>query len=204
MGIRGAIAAIVVVLAGAAHASAGDLSPNPANHKKLIGKPMDSFRYDRATGCRQEPPRGTRAMTKWLDRTVRGTSWGIIRCERLGSGWSVHSEGRAIDWHLDARVRSERRAAMRLIRTLIEEDRRGQHAALARRMGVQGLIFNCKTWWGGTGLGKYSYCYRSDGTKRKGLDPTQAHKDHIHLELNWKGARKRTSFWNSPLARPGA
>jgi len=31
------------------------------------------------------------------------------------------------------------------------------------------------------------------------LNPPQAHVDHMHLELNWPGARKRTSFWRSPL-----
>jgi hypothetical protein len=69
-------------------------------------------------------------------------------------------------------------------------------------MGVQGLIFNCRDWWSGqSGLGRYSYCYRSNGKRKRGLDRTQAHMDHVHIELNWPGARKRTSFWGSPAAR---
>ena len=104
------------------------------------------------------------ALQKWLEKNVRGESWGIMRCERLGgSSFSLHAEGRAIDWHLDARRSKDRRAAMRLIRTLLAGDRNGEPAALARRMGVQGLIFNCKSWWSGQdGLGKYSYCYRRE------------------------------------------
>jgi hypothetical protein len=26
-----------------------------------------------------------------------------------------------------------------------------------------------------------------------------AHKDHVHLELNWPAARRERSFWRSPL-----
>ena len=91
---------------------------------------------------------------------------------------------------------------MRLIRTLIVADRAHNVNALARRMGVQGLIFDCRSWWAGiTKLGQYDYCYRRSGARRRGLDRTQAHRDHVHIELNWPGARKRTSFWRSPLAR---
>jgi hypothetical protein len=169
-----------------------------------LNKPLEDFRYDEAERCRDEPPRGTKSLEKWLGRNVRGESWGIMRCERLrgGGGYSLHSEGRALDWHLDARRAKDRRAAMRLIRTLITRDRNGERAALARRMGVQGLIFDCRSWWSGQAkLGDYSYCFRRNGEKRDDLDPTQAHIDHVHIELNWPGAHKRTSFWRSPLAR---
>jgi hypothetical protein len=27
------------------------------------------------------------------------------------------------------------------------------------------------------------------------VNRTEAHMDHIHIGLNWAGARKRTSFW---------
>jgi hypothetical protein len=97
----------------------------------------------------------------------------------------------------------ERRAAMRLIRLLLEEDRNGNEVALARRMGVQGLIFNCRAWYGGSGLGRYSACYRDNGKRDPDVDRTTAHKDHVHIELNWKGARRKTSFWRSPLGRGG-
>ena len=90
---------------------------------------------------------------------------------------------------------------MRLIRTLIANDRNGNHAALARRMGVQGLIFDCMDWWTGMDkLGRYDYCYKGNGHLRHGLDRTQAHRNHVHIELDWPGARLRTSFWRSPLA----
>lgn len=198
-GARGALTGLALVLALSAAASAG-LRPNPANDPRLLNKPLEGFRYDYAEGCKDDPARGTKALQRWLERNVRGESWGIMRCERLGDTFSLHSEGRAIDWRLDAGVPREKRAATRLIRTLLERDRNDQPAALARRMGVQGLIFNCRAWWSGQqGLGEYSYCYRPNGEKRDNLDRTQAHRDHVHIELNRAGARKRTSFWRSPL-----
>ncbi len=91
---------------------------------------------------------------------------------------------------------------MQLIRTLIARDQNGEPAALARRIGVQGLIFDCKSWFSGMEeLGRYSYCYKPNGELRDDLDGTQAHRDHVHIELNWAGARTRTSFWQSPVSR---
>jgi hypothetical protein len=194
---------LVGACALAAPALAGGLYPNPANDPKLIDKPIDVEHYDDADGCRDRVPPGMKALQDWLEHNVRGESWGIMRCERLKSGgFSLHSEGRAIDWHLDAGIAKQRRAAQRLIRTLLATDHEGNEHALARRMGVQGLIFDCHSWWAGMEeMGDYSYCFRRNGELRHNLDRTQAHRDHVHIELNWDGARKRTSFWRSPLAR---
>jgi hypothetical protein len=194
------LCACALACALGASAFAG-LRPNPANDAQLLNEPMDSYRYDYAERCRSKVPPGTRALQHWLEDNVRGETWSIIRCEPLGDGLSVHSEGRAIDWALDAKVRRERRAARRLIRTLLKTDANGNAHALALRMGVQGLIYNCKQWFGNSKkLGPYSYCYKPNGQRRKRLDPTAAHMDHVHIELNWPGAREKTSFWQSPLA----
>ena len=104
---RGALAGLVcalLALIATAAALAGGLSPNPADDPRLLGKPIEEFRYDEARRCKDRPPRGMRALQTWLEENVRGESWGIMRCERLsGSSYSLHAEGRAIDWHLDAR-----------------------------------------------------------------------------------------------------
>jgi hypothetical protein len=199
-GLTVMLCACALVGAVAASAVAG-LRPNPANDPQLLNEPMDSYRYDYAERCRSKVPPGTRALQHWLEDNVRGETWSIIRCEPLGDGLSVHSEGRAIDWALDAKIRRERRAARRLIRTLLKTDANGNAHALALRMGVQGLIYNCKQWYGNSKkLGPYSYCYKRNGQRRKHLDRTAAHMDHVHIELNWPGAREKTSFWQSPLA----
>jgi hypothetical protein len=194
------IVAVLGIGAFAAAASAGGLGGNPANHSKLIDKPIDDFSYDSARGCRPGARPGAEALARWISHRTRGELWGIYRCEKWGEhSASVHAEGRAIDYRLDAGVPKERRAAMRLIHLLLDEDRNGNEAALARRMGVQGLIFNCRAWYGGSDLGRYSQCYKDNGKRDPDVDRTTAHKDHVHIELNWKGARKKTSFWRSPL-----
>jgi len=197
-----ALAALCVAVA-AVPAAAGGLRPNPANSHRLLGQPIEDEHYDGATDCRKRVPPGTKALESWLEDNVRGESWGITRCEHWGRHeCSLHCEGRAIDWHLDASVGSDRRAARRLIDTLLARDRNGNERALARRMGIQGLIFDCRSWWAGAdGMGEYSYCYKRNGELRHHLDPTEAHRNHIHIELNWDGARKRTSFWRSGVGR---
>ena len=159
--------------------------------------PIDDYGYDHARKCVKRPAKGTLAMQSWLERNVRGVSWGIMRCERLsGKNFSLHAEGRAIDWHLDARKPAERRAANRLIKRLLATDSEGNAHALARRMGVQEIIFNCKSWWSGSeGMEPYSLCVDRRGRKRKKVNATLAHRDHVHIGLSRAGARKRTSFW---------
>jgi hypothetical protein len=184
----------------AASALAG-LGSNPADSGKLINKPIEDHEYDPGRKCDDDVQRGTKLMVKWLERHTRGELWGIFRCEKWGKGsYSVHAESRAIDWHMDARDNKEKKQAMALIRKrFLADDRLGNDAALARRMGIQGLIFDCKQWYGWGGLGDYSYCFKKNGKRKNDLDPTQAHIDHIHIELNEKGARGKTSFWRSGI-----
>ncbi len=186
-------AGLLAVFAGVA---IGDVGPNPANDPRLLRQPIEDYHYDSATRCVDRPRPGALALAEWLARHTPGELWGIVNCAPLSDErLSVHSEGRAIDWRLDARIRSERRVAMRLIRMLFEADRHDEPLALARRMGIQGLIFDCRAWWGGDGLVPYSYC-----EEHRHPDPTLGHLDHIHIELTKAGARKKTSFWRSPLA----
>jgi hypothetical protein len=168
---------------------------NPAD--RLLQAPLEDYRYDRALHCRKTPAAGILVLQSWLERDWAGQSWGIMRCEKLGPhNYSLHAEGRALDWHLDARVPADRRAGERLISLLLAEDRGGNPHALARRMGVQEIIWDCKSWWSGAeGLERYSACYNRHGKRRRHLDATTAHIDHVHLGLNLPGARRQTSFW---------
>jgi hypothetical protein len=201
-GIVGLAAVWLLATAPASTAAAADLARNPADAYALLSQPIEELSYDPARRCLGKGQRGARALEAWVGRNFRGVSWGIYRCEKWGKGSaSVHSEGRALDWHLDAGVPAEKRSAMNLIEMLLAGDRDGNEAALARRMGVQGIIFNCRQWFGyGERLDKYGYCFNRRGKRRKGLNRTEAHIDHVHIELNWAGARMRTSFWHSPLA----
>lgn len=180
----------VMALAPAAPAA------NPADHPALLNTPIEEDAYDYAHRCGRKAQPGTRALQRWIDRHYPGQAWGIVRCERLTKTTrSLHSEGRALDWHLDAKKGRERRAANALIEQLLASDQLGNGHAMARRMGVQEIIFNCRSWFSGSdALGRYSGC------KRKKVDRTTAHRDHIHIGLNWAGAKARTSFWRSTLA----
>jgi hypothetical protein len=173
---------------------------NPAD--RLLGKPIDAYSYDYATHCVKHPKKGTLALQAWLGRHAGGAAWGIIRCEKWGkNSASLHAEGRALDWHLSARVPSQKREAERVISLLLATDKAGNVHALARRMGVQEIIFNCQGWFSGDGgMRPYSVCFDKKG-RRKKVDDTTAHRDHVHFGLNKRGARMQTSFWQSALAK---
>ena len=167
---------------------------NPAD--KLASLEIDDYGYDHAKSCRRKASPGIIALQSWLGTNAGGVSWGTMRCEKLSKqNYSLHSEGRALDWHLNARDARERREADRILALLLAPDKLGNPHALARRMGIQELIWNCRSWWSGSEkMGKYSRCYDEDGKRRK-VDDTSAHRDHIHIGLNWAGARRQSSFW---------
>lgn len=197
------LAALVCLAAALAPASAlagfGTSFPyvlgNPAD--KLADRPIEDYAYDYASKCRTRPQVGTLALEAWLERNAKGSFWGIMRCEKLGpKNYSLHAEGRAIDWQLSVRRSADRREAQRLINLLLAPDRLGQPHALARRMGVQEIIWDCRAWWSGSQtLVNYSVCYRGKDGAYKNPGDTLAHRDHIHIGMSNAGARKQTSFW---------
>jgi hypothetical protein len=193
-----AVLTLIVVAASVSVAFAGGFRPvagNPAD--KLVQLPIDDYQYDHAKDCRKNPAPGANALVAWLGGNAGGSFWGIMRCERWGKGRaSLHAEGRAIDWHLNVHNGRDRREAKRLINLLLAPDRAGNQHALARRMGIQEIIWNCTSWYSGSeSMRPYSTCYDSKGRKKK-IDDTTAHRDHIHFGLNWPGAKKRTTFWS--------
>jgi hypothetical protein len=193
-----AVLTLVVVAASVSVAVAGGFRPVPGNPAdKLVNLPIDDYQYDHAKDCRKNPTPGANALVAWLGGNAGGSFWGIMRCERWGKdSASLHAEGRAIDWHLNVHNGADRREAKRLINLLLAPDRAGNPHALARRMGVQEIIWNCTSWYSGSeGMRPYSTCYDSKGRKKK-IDDTTAHRDHIHFGLNWPGAKKRTTFWS--------
>jgi hypothetical protein len=187
--------ALAVLLAlAAAPAFALD---NPAD--RFLDVPIEDSHYDPATHCSAKKRPGMDAFSQWLDRHALGVSWGSYRCEMWGKHEaSLHAEGRALDWHLDVTVPRERREARRLIALLLAPDAAGNEQALARRMGVQEMIWDCGYWGAGmTEFKPYSPCVTKRGRLRKNVDPTIAHRNHIHFGLTKAGASARTSFWTS-------
>jgi hypothetical protein len=170
---------------------------NPAD--ALVDIPIEDFVYEGATKCKNRRNAGITALANWLGENTRGVFWGSYRCEKWGKGSaSLHAENRAIDWHLDAFNRADRRAADKLFRLLLAPDKLGNPQALARRMGVEELIWDCGYWGSGmTEFRPYSVCYKPNGKKRKRFDRTSAHQDHIHIGMTKRGAKGLTSFWTA-------
>ena len=169
---------------------------NPA--ERLLAQPIEDSVYDPATRCSKRPKPGMAALQRWLEGNVRGVSWATYRCEKWGKKRaSLHSEGRAIDWHLDATKAADRREAERLARLLLAPDSLGNPQALARRMGVEEMIWDCGSWAAGMSqFEKYPPCFNKHGTRRKRVDPSVGHRNHIHIGLTNAAAARRTSFWS--------
>jgi hypothetical protein len=193
------LAALLATLLAAAPAAAfrlpADLAPiagNPADH--LLSTPIDPETYDPATHCDPRPKPGTLATLAWLQRHSAGVSWGTYRCEMWGKhSASLHAEGRAIDWHPASRA-----DAAKLIDLLLAPDADGNPHALARRMGVEELIWDCSYWGAGMAqFERYPVCYGKDGKRLAHVDPTVGHLNHVHVGLSKAGAARKTSFWRS-------
>ena len=170
---------------------------NPAD--RLLSVPIEDARYDPAQRCTPRAARpGVLALQGWLEANGRGVSWGTYRCEKWGKREaSLHSEKRAIDWHLDASSRADSRAAETLIRLLLAPDAAGNAQALARRMGVEEIIWDCGYWGAGmTQFEPYGPCYSKRGKLRRKVNATVAHRDHVHIGMTKAGAAARTSFWS--------
>ena len=168
---------------------------NPAD--ALTHLPIEASVYDPATKCSSKTRPGMVALQRWLEENSRGVFWGSYRCEMWGEHEaSLHAENRAIDWHLDVDVAADRRAAQKLIDLLLAPDSLGNVQALARRMGVEELIWDCGYWGAGMpGFQPYRPCYGKRGKLRAKVDKTVAHRDHIHIGMTKAGAAAKTSFW---------
>jgi hypothetical protein len=190
--VRRLLLASLIVLALPALALA---RTNPADGLAHI--PIEASVYDPATKCDDKVRRGVVKLQRWLEENVRGVFWGSYRCEKWGKHEaSLHAENRAIDWHLDASSSADRRAADRLIGLLLATDSVGNAQALARRMGVEELIWDC--WYWAAGMSEfqpYRPCYGKTGKPRKHVNVTVAHRDHIHIGMTKAGAAGKTSFW---------
>jgi hypothetical protein len=178
-----------------------NFGPLPGNPADRLSAPLDAETYDPATHCTGPRHRkGMLALEHWLQTHTRGVFWGSYRCERWGKhSASLHAEDRAIDWHLDVTNPTDRGAARALIDLLLAPDKAGEEHALARRMGVEELIWDCSYWGAGMqDFEPYGYCYSAKGKLRKHIDPTAAHRNHVHIGMSKRGAAGQTSFWTRP------
>lgn len=157
------------------HSALVTSAPRPAVAlpKQLDVRP----RYQPQTTCDPVARTGTRALGALL---VGHYKRGTLGYERSCTGSSSeHYDGRAVDWMLDARNASDLRVANAATSWLS-----ANQGAMARRLGVQYIIWNKKMW--------RAYAPERGWTAYTGASP---HTDHVHISLTWDGALKRTSWW---------
>ena len=119
-------------------------------------------------------------------------SLGIVRACSAG-GRSEHKEGRAFDWGVTVRSAADRKRVAAVMTWLLKTDRFGNRYAMARRLGIQYMIWNRRIWG--------SYAADSGWRRYRGASP---HTDHVHFSFTWAGARARTSFWTGKVGNINA
>ncbi len=178
------------VLVGLGAGPAEAKVPRAAGRYTAAIEPLAS--YVGQSTCSPTAKPGTTAFANLLLRTYPSSrSLGISRACGVG-GKSEHKEGRAFDWGMNVHNKRDRASVQALMKWLLKTDRYGNRYAMARRLGIQYMIWNRRIWGAysaGRGWRKYT-----------GSNP---HTDHVHFSLSWAGARKKSSFW-SPRSFPNS
>ncbi|MCW2615030.1 MAG: hypothetical protein JWN08_2024 [Frankiales bacterium] len=113
---------------------------------------------------------------------------GILRACSVG-GTSEHKEGRAWDWRVSTSNAVQVAQVDDLLAWLMAPDEQGNAAAMARRLGVMYVIWNCRVW--------KSYQAAKGWQPYVGSSP---HTDHVHVSFSWAGAYGRTSYWTGQVS----
>jgi hypothetical protein len=105
--------------------------------------------------------------------------------------WSNHARGRAIDVMV-GRVGNgyNTTRGRNIVNWLLATDANGNPNAIARRLGVQQILFNDR-------------CWNSDGDRGiTNLDQMRqcgiGHFDHVHLDFTEAGSMGQVSYWGAP------
>ncbi len=163
--------------ASAASAASAPALSVPAARVALPAQVDAQPGYQPQNSCDPVARPGTSALGELLAADYGGGAIGYARsCVR---GTTEHSDGRALDWMLDAHDPADLAIADRALGWMLAND-----AEVARRLGVQYIIWNGKIW--------RAYRASSGWAPYSGWSP---HTDHIHISLTWDGAMKRTSWW---------
>jgi hypothetical protein len=176
----------VVVLAMVAAVGATPAQARPIGaaraHYALAIEPLAG--YQPQITCSPYAKPGVVSLSERLLRAFPTTrSLGIVRACNIG-GTSEHKEGRAFDWGVNAHSVKDRARVARFMKWLMKTDAYGNRYAMARRLGIQYLIWNHKIWG--------SYAASAGWRKYSGPNP---HTDHVHISFTWAGAGMKTSFW---------
>ena len=176
------LTALLVVAPVLAASPSSARAPRAPHRYTTMIEPLSAYKAQ--SRCSPWAKPGTTAFANMLLRTYpRSRSLGIVRACTVG-GTSEHKEGRAFDWGVSVHSKADRRSVKQLMHWLLKRDRFGHRHAMARRLGIQYMIWNRRIWG--------SYAASSGWRRYKGSNP---HTDHVHFSLSWAGANKQSSFW---------
>lgn len=144
---------------------------------------MNWATWERAVKCSGRPQPGALELLRWLEqRWPVGWSGGIYNCRpvRGQKSMSIHAEGRAVDFMLPVNGGKAHPLGDEIVAALGES---------GDRLGVQAVIWNRRIW-----------SRRSpNGRAYRGVNP---HIDHLHIELNRRGAAALTVAQLGGTAEP--
>ena len=166
-------------LAGGSASAALAASIPPPPTKPLPQELDIAPKYQEGYRCLSGDLPGPTAFAQLLNSHYGKHVYGINRtCA------AEHGEGRALDWMNNAYTSDGLALGNALTRWLAAPDSEGRPGAMARRFGINYIIWNRQMWRAydpGRGWAPYS-----------GVSP---HTDHIHISFTWDGAYQRTSWW---------
>ena len=165
------------VAGGSAFGLATSVPPPPT---KALPADLDiAPKYQEGYRCLDGNLPGPTAFAKLLNSHYGAHIYGINRtCA------AEHGEGRALDWMVNAYNADGLALGNAITRWLSAPDAQGRPGAMARRFGINYIIWNRQMWRAydpGRGWAPYS-----------GVSP---HTDHIHISFTWDGAYQQTSWW---------
>lgn len=197
------IAAVLALVAGVllpAGPAAAAATPVPATPRGLPTAIESMGYYVGQSSCDPHVKAGTRKLATLLATTYSSygaTSWASAYACGTDGSQSEHYEGRAIDWMVSVRNARQYAAGKAAIAWLLATDAHGNAFAMARRLGIQYIIYNNRMWgaWDGRWQ-EYNNCQHLPARS----DDNACHRTHMHLSLTWDGATGHTTFWTGKVA----
>ena len=191
-----AVTALATLFAGLAFATSAAATPAPHVPAGLPRAIEPLAPYVAQTACSPTTKPGTAKLARLLAATYRGTSYNTVYACGTDGPVSEHYDGRAIDWMVSIRNSAQHSDALAVISWLLATDSHGNHYAMARRLGVQYLIYDNRIW--GSWDGKWE-AYNNCAKLTSRAYDTSCHRDHMHISLSWNGAMGRTTFWTGQV-----
>ncbi len=150
----------------------------PSPPRKSLPRTLDAapgWQYSYSCDPNDKP--GMTAFAQLVSKHYNRPNYTTSRSCKAGNT-SQHGEGRAVDWGMNVYNSSDKAIGDAVAYWLTTNN-----GEMARRFGVQSVIWNKRSW----------YVY-SPGSWRDYSGPSP-HTDHVHISFTWDGAMKRTSWW---------